>query len=257
MIGNKYLKPSFLIIGGVKCGSSSLYRYLNEHPNVLPCKTKEPDFWAKKKYYKLLYGLGKYYALFPEKNKNKTIVADWISLDKEGKIQPEKITKERDQNKTYITGEATATTYFKANPKWVKRILPNVRTIMLVRNPTDRLYSHFQMYVRLTNQGKRSFRFNDFDLFVDTEIEKHHKGEKTVIQQGKYIDILKDWSNTFGENQFKIFHMNDFSEAIKGQKNMDIICDYLSLDHFDFSPYLQKKHNKASYNPMPANTKNT
>ena len=43
----QYLRPSFFIIGERKCGTSSLYRYLIAHPNVLPCQLKEPNFFGK------------------------------------------------------------------------------------------------------------------------------------------------------------------------------------------------------------------
>ena len=39
------LLPDFLIIGGQRCGTSSLYYYLTEHPGILPAFTKEPHFF--------------------------------------------------------------------------------------------------------------------------------------------------------------------------------------------------------------------
>ncbi|MDJ0553836.1 MAG: hypothetical protein QNJ68_05230 [Microcoleaceae cyanobacterium MO_207.B10] len=37
--------PNFLIIGQVKCGTSSLYSYLTQHPQILPAIKKEIHFW--------------------------------------------------------------------------------------------------------------------------------------------------------------------------------------------------------------------
>src|SRR5215472_6783465 len=39
------LLPDFLIIGGQRCGTSSLYYYLTEHPAILPASTKEPHYF--------------------------------------------------------------------------------------------------------------------------------------------------------------------------------------------------------------------
>jgi hypothetical protein len=38
-----------LIIGAMKCGTTSLFRYLAEHPQVAPCKIKEPNFFTSKR----------------------------------------------------------------------------------------------------------------------------------------------------------------------------------------------------------------
>ena len=50
-----YTRPSFFIIGAQKCGTSALYRYLCEHPDVFSGRTKEIHFFNRDKRYK---GLG-------------------------------------------------------------------------------------------------------------------------------------------------------------------------------------------------------
>ena len=37
--------PDFLIIGGARCGTSSLYSYINEHFDVFMPNLKEPHFF--------------------------------------------------------------------------------------------------------------------------------------------------------------------------------------------------------------------
>ena len=41
------IRPKFYIVGERKCASSSLYRYLIHHQEILPCKIKEPQFFSK------------------------------------------------------------------------------------------------------------------------------------------------------------------------------------------------------------------
>ena len=38
--------PNFLIIGAAKSGTSALWRYLGEHPDIFMSKKKEPHFFA-------------------------------------------------------------------------------------------------------------------------------------------------------------------------------------------------------------------
>jgi len=36
-----------LIVGAMKCGTTSLFDYLSQHPEISPCKQKEPHFFSK------------------------------------------------------------------------------------------------------------------------------------------------------------------------------------------------------------------
>ena len=38
--------PSFLIVGAGRSGTSSLYQYLLQHPQVVPAKQKQLQFWC-------------------------------------------------------------------------------------------------------------------------------------------------------------------------------------------------------------------
>lgn len=40
-----------IIIGGMKCGTTSLYNYLIQHPQICSCKQKEPSFFNRPKNY--------------------------------------------------------------------------------------------------------------------------------------------------------------------------------------------------------------
>ena len=56
--------PDFLIIGAARCGTTSLYEYLVQHPNIVPATGKEVYFFDKK-YSK---GLNWYRSFFPFKS---------------------------------------------------------------------------------------------------------------------------------------------------------------------------------------------
>jgi hypothetical protein len=59
--------PTSLIIGAMKCGTTSLYSYLSEHPEVLMSSVKEPNFFLEREelsldeYKKLFDGTAKVY----------------------------------------------------------------------------------------------------------------------------------------------------------------------------------------------------
>jgi len=78
------LVPSFIIIGGARAGTTSLYAYLISHPNVLPAARKETVFFN--------------YTYYPN--------LDWYRMYFPTASEQEKMKKQRGQ-KMMITGEAT------------------------------------------------------------------------------------------------------------------------------------------------------
>lgn len=237
------MKPSFLIIGGVKCASSSLYRYLNEHPQILPCKTKEPGYLNNTNPLKLIAGYKKYLSLFPNL-KEKEIVADWLEIGKDSKMEASTFSKKVEAGKKYMTGEATATTFVVANPRIVKFLFAKIKVILSLRNPTDRYISHFSMYKRFEKEGKPGHKYGTLEDYVNKEIKAYHSGNKTkILHQGIYIKYLPKWKKFFGKNM-KIIKSNELQGDVASQ-TMEDIFSFLGLEHFDLSNELGIKHNKS------------
>ena len=44
---NQYRKPDFFIVGAPKCGTTSLYYYLRQHPEIFLPDYKEPHYFGK------------------------------------------------------------------------------------------------------------------------------------------------------------------------------------------------------------------
>ena len=236
------MKPSFIIIGGVKCASSSLYRYLNGHPNVLPCKTKEPMYFNTKNPLRLIKGYKKYIQLFPQEGQ-KRVHADWLEIGNDKKIKESKFSKEIDPTKDYITGEATASLFIAANPRYIKLLFPNIKIILLLRDPSERYISHFKMFQRFENEGRKNFTgFQSMIEYVDKEIVDFNNNKTTrLIHQGVYSNYLPKWKKIFN-NQLKVINTRNLSNVHSNQTLNDVIS-FLGLEKFDFSDVLEKKHN--------------
>lgn len=236
------MKPSFIIIGGVKCASSSLYRYLNEHPQVLPCKTKEPQFFNSRNPLKLLKGYRNYLDLFPKKSQNE-VIADWLEIGDDLKMEKSQFTKEISDDINYITGEATASLFVTANPRLIKLFFPKIKIILLLRDPAERYISHFKMFKRLENEGFENFKgMGEIEDFVHKEITDLNNGKPTkILHQGLYINYLPKWNKVF-KNNLKIIYTKDLNNANTSQK-LNEITDYLGLEKYDFSYASSKKHN--------------
>ncbi|HEX6131895.1 MAG TPA: sulfotransferase [Actinomycetota bacterium] len=112
--------PTFLIVGGMKCGTTALYRYLQAHPDVYMPAVKAPEFFVEE----ANWGRG----------------VDWYRRMFAG-APPDAV----------AIGEASNayTKYptFRGVPERIAAHLPDVRMIYAVRDPIDRIRSHYQTRV--------------------------------------------------------------------------------------------------------------
>jgi hypothetical protein len=131
-------KPEFMLIGGAKCGTTSFSTYLPCHPQVKQCQIKEPNFWSWQ-----LCTRSQYQSLF---------------------VNPEPLLNPAAHQQ--IGGEySTSSLIHPLVPRRVQARLPNMKVIVLLRNPIDRAYSHYIMSQR---QGMEPFK--SFDEIVRQEI---------------------------------------------------------------------------------------
>ncbi len=105
--------PSFLIIGGMKCGTTTLYELLLRHPSLYLCQPKEPQFFSRHHD----KGEGYYRALFAPAGPGR------------------------------VCGEAstcyTRYPHFGDVAARMHALLPQARLIYLMRHPVERAYSHY------------------------------------------------------------------------------------------------------------------
>ena len=117
--------PDFVVIGGKKCGTSSLYSLLSQHPHVEPAASKELHYFD---------------LLFKEES------VEWYR-----RCFP--APRWEDGRRT-ITGEATPYMPVRHAPERMAAIVPDARLIALLRNPVDRAYSDYQQVVRKGREAR-------------------------------------------------------------------------------------------------------
>jgi len=236
MLYNKHIKPSFIIIGGVKCGTSSLYRYLNKHPNILPCKTKEPGVFNTRNILKTIYKLPWYFKLFPKKEYEGWVNADWITLTGDEQFENTSFKKKKEAGVNYITGEASAAIFVKAYPWLVKKIFPNIKLIVLLRNPTERFISHYKMRIRFANEGRKNYQQISLNEYITDQLNEFNKGsQKNVLSQGIYVAHLNRWLKYFPKNVVHLCETKALDNSISAQIELNKIFYFLCLEDFDFN----------------------
>lgn len=245
------LKPSFFIIGERKCGTSSLYRYLVSHPNVLPCKVKEPNFFSQP-WWKIILGYQKYLKLFPEAKAGDETALNWVELDDKGQLYEETILQPLKEGVDYITGEASVNTFYYGNPKVLKHYLPDIKLILMLRNPTERTFSHYRMLQRFKAEGRKTIPLTNFEQDVQTEIKKVRKGENSIfLSPSIYIQTLPKWLEVFGKQNLHIIAAEKMLKTDTALQEMNRLTEYLNIPAYDFGGVINNRHNAAPPQEIP------
>jgi hypothetical protein len=228
-------RPAFLIIGAAKAGTTSLYEYLTEHPDVLRARKKEISFFS----YGYAHGWAWYLSYFPRRPKG-------------GRV---------------ITGEASPN--YMLHPlaaERAHRALPDARVIAILRNPVDRAYSQFQQTRALGREPVSTFEgaLDRESERVTRELERLRREpvlhsfnveQFSYLTRGTYHEQLKRWMDRFPRERLLVLCAEEFY-AEPGTV-MHQVHDFLGLPRFDLLAYEPRdlKSPGRSYGPMRPDTR--
>ena len=236
--GPFHVLPDFLIIGAARAGTTSLYQYLAQHPSIEPCVVKQLHYFDQ--YFER--GTNWYKVNFPTKWK---------------KFVATKIKK-----KKFITGEATPYYLHDPNaPKRVHDLIPDVKLIVLLRNPIDRAYSH---YKRKKRNHTEELTFEEAtkqeEKRIHGEMEKMIKNQNyfsyiyhrlSYISTGLYAEHLERWYKEFPRNQILVIQSEEFLKNTKKVYNQ--VLDFLDMPKFELKEY--KKFQKSDESTIEPTTR--
>jgi hypothetical protein len=216
--------PNFLLIGAAKAGTTSLYHYLRQHPQVYMCPVKEPKFFAfedtepgscrgtgnRDSMSQLITDIEGYRALFTGVSSEKAV----------GEASPQ-----------YL--------YVPEASSRIRRYVPEARLIAVLRNPVERAYSS---YLHLVREGWEQLSFSEA---LNEEEERvrdnwpimwHHKNG------GFYHEQLKRYYELFEPEQIRVYLYEDLKEDPVGMTQS--IFRFLGVDEA-FVPDTSLKHNMS------------
>jgi len=205
-ITDKVKFPNFIIIGSQRCGTTSLYTYLAEHPQILTPIKKEMDFFS----WHFHRGIDWYLAHFP--------------------LMPE--------GGEFVTGEASPS-YFDCReaPKRLYSAFPEAKLIVLLRNPVDRAISHFYRLKGLNWEGR------SLDRAISDEIERLNQNPEYIIGEepgnylarGRYIEFIKNWRAFFPPEQLLVLKSEDLYAGAAATVSQ--VLEFLDLPEYQLSEY--------------------
>ena len=178
--------PDFIIIGETKCGTSSFYEDLVKHPNINISKGTGDTL----NYENSNILLGQKEIRFFDRHWRKGL--DWYK---------DRFKDEKDK----ITGEASPTYMYRTlSMRRIQKHIPNVKLIIMLRNPIDRVFSHFHHIKRIIK--KWNTRYPTFETFIDTA----HENDYYIIDKGIYATAIQRCYQMFKPKQIHIIRSEDF-----------------------------------------------
>ena len=205
----KNRKINFLIAGAQKSGTSALWEYLREHPEICLPEKKEIHFFDNDKF-------------FSKKKIDYTHYHSFFKVEKQHKM----------------IGETTPIyMYWMDAPKRIWQYNPEMKMIIILRNPIDRAYSHWNM------QRDRGLETLSFSEAIRKETERARKSLPSqqrffsYTDRGFYSEQIRRIWRFFEENNILIFRIEDLKR--NPEQTLESVCRFLKVSSF---PEFEKKN---------------
>lgn len=188
-IDEKYVKlPDFLIVGAAKSGTTSLYSYLIQHPQIFMSSNKEPCFFS-----------------FAEADEKDNDIFNRINTMRDFHKYLDLF---KDANDSQVLGEASTVYLYSYGEtiKNIKKYHPNwdeLKIIIIIRDPVERAFSH---YLNDSASGLNLSFEEVIEKWKIKQLSKYHN----YIDYGFYYDQIKAYKDNF--RQFKIYLFDDLKE---------------------------------------------
>ena len=191
--------PSFLVIGAAKAGTTSLYHYLAQHPDIYMSPVKEPRFFAHEGAPSPLVGK---HAVFS----SVTRLEDYLALFEEA-------------GACEAVGEASpGYLYEESAPARIKCYVPEARLIAILRHPAERAFSNYTM---LKMQGREPLPFAEALEAEDERVREGWSSNYHYRRAGLYAEQLERYYSGFPREQIRIYLYEDLQRDLVGlMRNM-------------------------------------
>ncbi|MCX6307178.1 MAG: sulfotransferase domain-containing protein [Bacteroidetes bacterium] len=224
------VKPGFIIIGAQKCGTSTMFRNLGKHPGIQLPGRKELHFFDEN------YSRG----------------LDWYLHFFNKKEGPGAV----------CSGEASPYYFFHPlAPSRIFETFPQIRLILLLRNPVNRAYSQ---YYHMKRKGRVSLSFEHCitleERILEGRKEAFYRHEDhsdlmyrrfSFLSRSRYAEQLSEWMKYFPLSQILIIRSEDY--FLHTEQNVSEVFHFLGLPAFTVN--LSKKHESPGYPPVNAETR--
>ena len=233
--------PTFLIVGAVKAGTTSLHEYLQMHPEVYMSPVKETNHFSDGDM--LFEHFNVDYKQDVNVNLEKYLEGP---LDKKIHIAHVRTFQQYVQLYRNVTNQkaigevSNSYLYLPNTATTIKQVLPDVKIVMILRNPVERLYSQYLMNLKL---GKIIER--DLLKEIASDQAKPIKGwgvSHLYLEVGNYYEQVKRYYDNFPAQNIKVILFDDFKKDAAG--TMRDLFHFLGVDE-NFALDMSQRYNEA------------
>ena len=215
------LIPDFLIIGAGKSGTTSLFMYLKQHPEIFIPRVKEPNFYGYEN--KTPEDFGGDLEEIKHFQESVTDFASYTNLF-------------ADATPGQLKGEMSNTyMYHDQAPERIKYYNPEMKLIAILRQPAGRLYSRYLHLARENRVPTRSFS----DCQNKNSIWWRRND---LIKEGFYYNNLKPFYKLFPHENIRIYLYEDLNQ--RAPEVLKDIFTFLGVNP-DFQPDLTSRFNQS------------
>jgi hypothetical protein len=194
--------PNFFVVGAARSGTTSLYRYLSQHPEVYMSPNKEPHWFSRVQ------------PAPGQDSRPVTSEEEYLELFKAWNGEP-------------AVGEASPSYLWDEKaPYRIKEAVPDAKIIAILRDPVERAYSHYLMRVR---EGKEDLPFMTALEQDYYQRDKAWSVSRLYVDLGFYTDQVQRFLEVFGEGQVKIcLYAKDLIE--KPRALLESVMEFIEVD---------------------------
>ena len=215
--------PNFLVIGAPRSGTTSLYFYLKQHPEIFLPVRKELHYFSYDLIAKNISGPG-------DKDTLQILCAD----------KPSYLEHYKGVKNEIAIGEISPSyLYYAQVSQRIHQELGQIKIIAILRNPIEKAFSQYMHLVRL-NLEKLSFHEA---LFVEEERKKQKWGDIwRYAESSLYSSKIQTYIDVFGEENIHIVLMEEF--VLDPQKILGSIFSFLDVKN-SFQVDTNRIYNKS------------
>ncbi|WP_081786639.1 sulfotransferase family protein [Kordiimonas gwangyangensis] len=174
------IMPNLFIIGAGKCGTTTLFSWLSQHPEIYAAKEKEPHYYS---------------VAFSNSS------GPWGTLPHTSTLAEYRALFQGASSETLLMEASASYLYYPGTAERIFRDCPGSRLIVLLRDPVERAISDYKMQRMLGIESRSLQRTID---------EMYFPGTLEYLSQGLYSQQLRKYLDIFDQNDICILIYEDF-----------------------------------------------
>lgn len=191
--------PTLFVAGPSRCGTTSLHRYLDQHPGIFMSPVKETYFF------------------------DQTLDEVEDDPDRLAGAEAEYLSLFEDADDDQVLGEATPSYVHRPEvPGRIRDRAPEARFVVSLRDPVERIQSEYMTGLRTRSEDRT------FGEFVDDLLAADEAGTQRSIQAGRYHTNLRHYLDVFDRDRLLVVLFEDLKrDAVE---MLSAVADHVGVD---------------------------